>query len=125
MRQTSRPHHAGVRQHRLPSRHASPHVDAGIARFALAREKLLADRGVDAVAGDRGATAYGAAIGAPRPVRETDVDAGLILFDADAMMAGVEPVASHARPEGIEQHHLQIAAVDRELGMLVACRATE
>src|SRR5258708_30431281 len=97
VRQPARPHHAGARQYRLPSRHAAPHVDAGIARFALVREKLLADRGVDAVAGDRGTAAYGASVHASRPVRETDVDAGRILFYADAMMAGGEPVGARPR----------------------------
>ena len=54
-----------------------------------------------------------------------DADAGLVLFDADAMTVGDEPIASRARPKSIEQHHLQIAAMDRELRMLVACRAAQ
>src|SRR5260221_12511436 len=44
VRQPSRPYHAGAGQYWFPSRHAAPHVDAGIARLALAGEKLLAGR---------------------------------------------------------------------------------
>src|SRR5260370_27571998 len=44
VRQPPRPHHAGAGQYWFPSRHTAPHVDAGIARLALAGEKLLADR---------------------------------------------------------------------------------
>ena len=120
VRQPASPHHAGARQHRFPSRHAAPHVDAGIARFAFAREKLLADRGIDAVAGDGGTTAYGAAVAASRPVGKTDADTGLILFNSDAVLVGQQPVGSGARTEGIEQDHLQIAAMDGELWVLVA-----
>ena len=36
-----------------------------------------------------------------------------------------EPVAAGARDERIEQHHLQVAAMDRELRMIVAGRAAE
>ncbi len=125
VRQPSRPHHAGARQHRLPARHAAPHVDAGIARLAFVRKKLLADRRIDAVAGDRDATAHGAAVRAARPIGEMHADAGLILLDAEAMMIGDEPVVPRARAEGIEQHHLQIAAMDRELRMIVAGGAPE
>ena len=41
------------------------------------------------------------------------------------MMAGLQPVTSPARPKSFEQDHLQIAAMDRELRMLVARRAAE
>jgi len=38
-------------------------------------------------------------------------------------MVGQQPVVACARTEGIEQDHLQIAAMDGELRMLVArCR---
>src|SRR5260370_41805405 len=93
VRQPSRPHHAGAGQYRLPSRHAAPHVDAGIAWFSFIREKPFADRGIDAVAGDGGAPAHHIAVGAARPVGKMDADAGPILFDADAVMDGVYPVA--------------------------------
>src|SRR6476646_5290704 len=87
VRQPPRPHHAGAGQYWFPARHAAPHVDAGIARLALAGEKLLADRGIDAIAGDRGAAANRAAVGATRPVGKMQADTGLVLFDAGAMMA--------------------------------------
>src|SRR5271169_2000870 len=65
VRQPSRPREARARQNRLPPRDAAPHVDAGIARLAFVRKKLLADNRVDAVASDRGATADGGADGTP------------------------------------------------------------
>src|SRR5580692_111018 len=64
MRQPTRACQTCARQDRLPPRDAAPHVDAGIARFALIGEKLLADDRVDAVAGDRGAAAHALAGGA-------------------------------------------------------------
>src|ERR1700704_2137352 len=36
------------------------------------------------------------------------------------MMVGGQPVGSGARPKRFEQQHLQIAAMDRELRMLIA-----
>jgi len=54
------------------------------------------------------------------PSEKSDVDTGLILFNSDAVMVGQQPVVACARTEGIEQDHLQIAAMDGELRMLVA-----
>src|ERR1700731_3506758 len=52
-------------------------------------------------------------------------DAALILIDSDAMMVGAEPVMSGARTERLQQKHLQVAAMDRELRMLVARGAAQ
>ena len=52
-------------------------------------------------------------------------DARLILFDADAMLIGEQPVAARARDESIQQHHLQVATMNRKLRMIVARRAAE
>ena len=104
MRQPAGAHHAGARQHRPPARHAAPHVDAGIARLALVRKKLLADRGIDAVAGDRHTAAHGGTVSASRTVGKRHGDAGLVLFDTEAMPAGEQPVAAGARDESIQQH---------------------
>jgi len=125
MRQPSRPHHAGAGQNRFPSRHPAPHVDAGIARLAFAGEKLLAHRRIDAVAGDRDAAAHVGAGSASGPVGKMHAHAGLVLLDAGAVMAGMEPVAPDAGNERTEQDHLQIAAMDRELRMIVARRASQ
>src|ERR1700687_3380944 len=54
-----------------------------------------------------------------------DTDTAFVLLDRGAMTVGVEPVASGARNERIEQDHLQIAAMDRELRMLIARGAAE
>jgi len=51
------------------------------------------------------------------------VNAGLILFDAEAMAVGEQLVLARARYERIEHTRLQVAAVDRELRMIVARRA--
>src|SRR6202043_2036327 len=111
----SRPDHACARQDRLPSRDPAPHVDAGITRLAFAGEKLLADRRADAVAGDRGAAADGVAWSAARLGRKMHADARLVLLDANAVMVGEKRLGAGARPERLQQHHLQVAAVDREL----------
>ena len=125
VRHPSRTHHAGARQHRLPAGDAAPHVDAGITRLALVRKKLLADSGVDAVAGDRGPAAHGAAVRSRWPVGKMHADARCVLLDADAMMVGDEPVIPGAGAKGLEQGHLQIAAMDRELRLGIARRAAQ
>ena len=81
MRQPAGAHHAGARQHRPPARHAAPHVDAGIARLAFVGKELLANRRIDAVAGDRHTAAHGRTVSASRTVGERHGYAGLVLFD--------------------------------------------
>src|SRR5260221_12021518 len=81
VRQQSRPYHAGAGQYWFPSRHAAPHVDAGIARLALAGEKLLADRGGDAIAGDCETAEHRAAVGETRPAGIMEADTGFVLMD--------------------------------------------
>ena len=49
----------------------------------------------------------------------------MILFDADTMMSGQQPVTAGAREESIQQHPLQVAAMNRELRMIVAGGAAE
>jgi hypothetical protein len=41
------------------------------------------------------------------------------------MMVGDQPVGTGARAESIEQHHLQVAAMDRELRVLVTRRTAQ
>src|SRR6201999_793287 len=119
------PHHAGAGQYRLPSRHAAPHVNAGIAWLAFVRKELLADGRIDAVAGDHGAAADRAADSAARPIGKMHADAGSILLDTNTVMTGDEAVAAGAGAKRIQQRHLQIAAMDRELRMFIARRAAE
>src|SRR6202012_1751702 len=88
-------------------------------------EELLADRRIDAVAGDRDAAAQGKSLLAPRAVGEGDGDAGFILRNAETMAVDDQAIGARAVAERIEQHHLQIAAMDRELRMVVAGGAAE
>jgi len=81
-------------------------LDAGIARLALGREELLANGGIDAIAGD---SPHGPRtderLAPPRPVRETSRwTPGVILFDTETMPARQQPVAAgRARDEGLQQ----------------------
>src|SRR6202012_2680546 len=79
----------------------------------------------DAVAGDRGAAADRVADSAARPIGKMHADAGSILLDPNTMMAGDEAVAAGAGAKCIQQRHLQITAMDRELRMLIARRAAQ
>jgi hypothetical protein len=51
--------------------------------------------------------------------------ATLILFDRDALASGHDCVRAQPFDNGIEQHLLQLAAMNRVLWMLVACVAAE
>jgi len=120
VRQPARPDHAGTRQHGFPSRYAAPHVDAGIARFAFAGKNCL--RIAELMPSQAMAARPRTVLRwlPPGPVGKPDADTGLILLNSDAVMVGQQPVGSGARTEGIEQDHLQIAAMDGELRVLVA-----
>src|SRR5205823_3205919 len=85
----------------------------------------LADRRVDAVAGDRDAAAHGRARRPVRAVGECHGNAGIILLDAEAVMICDDPVVPGAGAESIEQHHLQIAAMNGELRMIVTGGASQ
>src|SRR5579864_8164836 len=52
-------------------------------------------------------------------------DAGIVLLDAGAMMICENAIRADAVPERVEQHHLQVAAVNRKLRMIVTGRAPE
>lgn len=111
----ARAHHAAAREKGLPGRGASPHVDARIARRALVRIQLLAQRRVDAVAAHRDRAAHRrAAIG------EVHRHAVGILFDAGAAVAALHAVGAQALQGFVQQHRLQVAAVDRVLRPVVA-----
>src|SRR5664279_4788389 len=120
MRQPAGTYQAGAREDRLPARDAAPHVDAGIAGLAFVREELLAEDGIDAVAGDRDTALHGASFAAARPIGKCHRDAVLVLRNAETMAIGDEPVAARAFEEGVAQQHLEVAAVDRKMRMLVA-----
>ena len=118
------PDHVGAGKERLPPRRAAPHVDARIARRALVREELPAHRRMDAVAGDcDGRPPRRQRL--PCRVAEMDGHALGVLLDAGAGPAGQDALVADALPRRVEQHRLQIAAVDRELRMRVAGMAAE
>src|SRR5579871_2948094 len=52
-------------------------------------------------------------------------DARVVLLHTGAMMIGENATLPDAAPECIQQHHLQVAAMDGELRMVVAGRAAE
>src|SRR5215813_7452043 len=99
MRQPAGAHHACAREDRPPACHAAPHVDAGIARLAFVRKELLADRRIDAVAGDRNTPTHSEAVGPAGAVGEGDGDTILVLFDAEAVTAGDDRLVAGARAE--------------------------
>src|SRR5580698_5723124 len=52
-------------------------------------------------------------------------DAVIVLLDADAVVIGENAIRADAALEGFQQHHLQVAAMNRELRMVVAGPAPE
>src|SRR3984957_7603930 len=109
MRQPAGARHACARQDRFPPCDAAPHVDAGITRLAFVEKKLLADYRIDAVAGNRRATAYALADGIARADRKMEGDAVVVLLHADTMMVSENAIRAGAALERFEQHHLQVA----------------
>ena len=108
-------HHAGAGEVGLPARDAAPHIDAGIARRAFVRIELLANHRVDAFATDD----HVAALRRQRFLREGMLEVGRgaagVLVHANAFVACDDAIGSGAFPEGIEQHHLQIAAMNARI----------
>jgi hypothetical protein len=111
--------HAGAGQKRPPARHAAPHIDAGIFRRAFLGVELLAQGRMDSFATHRDATAL------RRQRLAVCVDKMSDRFTALAVNARAAPtgddfVGARARNEFVEQHHLQVAAMDGELRHVVA-----
>src|SRR5271163_4674079 len=52
-------------------------------------------------------------------------DAVIVLLDADTVMVGENAVGAGAALESFEEHHLQVAAMNRELRIVVTGRAPE
>src|SRR5579872_4714938 len=59
------------------------------------------------------------------PVGKGDGDATVILFDAETMTPGDDPVIPGMQAEGVEQNPLQIATMNGKLRMIVAGSAAE
>ena len=102
----------------LMPRHPAPQVDAAIGERALVRIELRPHRRMDAVAGDQHIGLLGGERGAVRG-GEARRHARLALLDAHAAMAGDEVVGAQPLAHGVEQHLVQVGAVDREMRPLV------
>ena len=117
--------HAGARKTRRPYRNAAPHVDAGVEGRPLLRKEKLAHGGVEAIAADDHIRALrDQRLASPRALKMCD-GAAFILFDRDAFASRYDRVRAQALDNGIEQHLLQLTAMNRVLWMLVACVAAE
>ncbi len=114
--------HAGAGHERLPAGDAAPHVDAGIFRRALVRIELLAQHRMDALAGHRHGAAHGGERLAVRILESGDRLVAVVV-DARAAVTEDDLVGAGARLERLEQHHLQVAAMDGELRHVVAGEA--
>src|SRR5439155_13438199 len=92
---------------------------------AFTRVELLADHGMQAIAGDHhvGVLRRQGASG-PR-VFEADADALAVLREPGAAPSGADRGRAGAVEERIEQHALQVAAMDRILRRVVAGEAAK
>src|SRR5258706_4805103 len=94
---------------RRPARHSAPHVDPRIYRRPLVRVELPAHGGMNTVASDRNAAAH------RFPAREADRDAALALFYRFAAIPQCDGIGAEPLPHRLDQHPVQLAAVDRKL----------
>ena len=99
-------------------RDAAPHVDARIFWRPLVRVKLLAQYRVDAFRADDDAAALRGQLLAVDVLKMRDCLRPVVL-DLDAAPTGDHLVRTGALNECIEQDHLQITAMDRELRHVV------
>ena len=106
-------------QERLHPRRAAPQVEAAEHRRAFVRVELQAHRGMDAVARDQNV----AVLRRQRRAAGTDEarrDAGAVLLDGDAAMAGDEILRSDPLSRCLHQDLMQLGAVDRQVRPLVS-----
>src|SRR5262249_3574343 len=110
--------HAGAGEKRLPARDTAPHVDAGIFRRSFVWVKLFS--------GDR-MNAFGAGHEVPTlrgqrfsiDVLEIGNGFRAIVIDTRTAPAGDHFVFASAFDKRVEQHHLQVATVNRKLRNIV------
>ena len=109
--------HAAAGQDRLPSRHAAPHVEARVLRRPFVRIKLLAHARVDAFTAHDDAAALRLERLSARRIHE--MRRAAVGIDARAAPSQHDTIPPGALQESIEQDHLQIAPMDRELRNVV------
>lgn len=113
------PRHARACEEGRRHGRAAPHGDPGVPRLALVRIELPAHRGVDAVTGDDDVRADVGQLGAVAGPGEPGDGAGAVLVHGLAPVVGDHRVLAQALAHGVEEHLLQVAAVDRELRAVV------
>src|SRR5262249_18280633 len=115
------PGDAAPREKRTISGDAAPEIGAAVTEWTFLRMELVTHGGVDAVAGHQNI----APLRGQHPTVRADEmrgDASLVLLDRAAAMSNDEILRADARAHGIQQHLLQIAAVEREMRPLMAGR---
>src|SRR5690606_36904904 len=80
---------------------------------------LLANRGIDAVAGDESRRPNRGRNSAFH-VLEEDGDALFVLLEARALAAGHNTIGAELRPRGLKKNPVQLAAMNADLGVLIA-----
>src|SRR5712691_7635243 len=114
------PRHARAGEEGLAARHAAPQVDAAEERPSFLRIELTPHRRVESVAGDRDIGAHGRKrLGADR-VLEMHRDAALVLVHAPALVGHDYGVRADARADRVVEHGVQVGAMERVVGKLVA-----
>ena len=99
---------------------AAPHVDARPARRSFVGIELLAQRRVDAVAGDGNGAFDRSERFAGRPAHTQAHAIVAERIDADAGAAEDDPIGADALARRGEQHRVQVGTVDRQLRHVVA-----
>src|SRR5262249_32390584 len=111
--------HTGAGQEWFPARDTALHVDAGIFRWPFVREKLPAQHGMDSLRADDDTAALRWQR-LPVDVFKMPNRFRPVMLDPDATPACNYFVRASTLHKGVEQHHLQVTAVDGELGHVVA-----
>src|SRR5262245_9579663 len=117
------PDHAGARKEGSPPSHSAPHVDSGIFRRALVRQKLFAQNIVNAFSADDHAAALSPQ-GFAIDILEMRNRIETVMFDPGAAPSRHDFVRAGTLEERIEENHLQVAAMDRELRHVIAGETT-
>src|SRR6185312_3316010 len=114
--------HRGAAEDGLPARDSPPHIDPGIDRLAVIGIELFAQGRMDAVGGDHAMSLLRRQLGAIPGAAEPH---GAVGLGADALATEAVALRPRRGDEGIEQHAMQIGAMDRDLRPAIARRAAE
>src|SRR5439155_16707593 len=98
---------------------AAPGIDAGEGD-ALAGIELTADRGIHAVAGDGDGAAHRRSLAPRRCLAKSDTHPVRIQLHADALAIVHDALRAETLDRRVEQHAMQLAAMDAQLGIFVA-----